>query len=182
MQAQAAATAEDAVTSPSAPVGDPELREHSAADYPALSALWADDADGAALGLSAADSLAGISQFFARNPGLSFALWEGPQLIGSVLAGHDGRRGYLYHLVVRADRRRHGYATLLVERAMSALAAAGIQKTHAMVYAANEQGLEFWRRSGFVTRVELVVLSRETGISSGSTSPVPEARHVAGGA
>jgi ribosomal protein S18 acetylase RimI-like enzyme len=146
------------------------LREHTSEDYPALRELWGRAGDAGALGLSAADEPDPVAAFLGRNPGLSLGLWEDDRLIGSVLAGHDGRRGFLYHAAVRPDRRGRGYGSLLVEEALAGLAAAGVRKVHVMVYAANDEGRRFWRHVGFAPRDELVVLSREIETAAGRPS------------
>ncbi|MCZ7665432.1 MAG: GNAT family N-acetyltransferase [Thermoleophilia bacterium] len=138
------------------------IRAHVPGDYGQLRALWAGETLPAALGLSAADNREGIAAFLQRNAGLSLGLWCGEELVGSVLAGSDGRRGYIYHLEVRPDVRGRGWGRRLIEQAVAALAASGVQKVHAFVYADNHPGRLFWQSIGFLLRDELVVYSRET--------------------
>jgi N-acetylglutamate synthase len=45
-----------------------------------------------------ADSREGIARYLERNPGLSFVAEAGGVVGACVFGGHDGRRGYLYHL------------------------------------------------------------------------------------
>jgi putative acetyltransferase len=93
---------------------------------------------------------------------MSFVAREDGVLIGAVLTGHDGRRGYLHHLAVRADRRGLGVGKMLAEHSLAALRSAGIDKCHLFVLGANTGGLEFWRKIGWKERIELVVLSKGT--------------------
>jgi putative acetyltransferase len=129
-------------------------------DYLALRTLW-ESSEG--LGLSDADSPEGFEQFLERPPGLSSVALDGERLVGGVLCGHDGRRGYIHHLAVSSSHRRRGVARSLVTRCLSLLSAEGIQKCHVFVFGENEEGRIFWERSGWPARVELVVFSGPTG-------------------
>lgn len=125
--------------------------------YKAILSLW-QVAEG--VGLSDADSQEGIARFLARNPGLSFVVYVGETLAGAVLSGHDGRRGYIHHLAVQPAYRRQGLGQALVEQCLAALAQAGIDKCHLFVFKQNEAALQFWQRTGWTERVELVIMSR----------------------
>jgi ribosomal protein S18 acetylase RimI-like enzyme len=83
-------------------------------------------------------------------------------LVGSALAGCDGRRGYLYHVAVAPQHRRQGVGRALVQSCLRALAREGIDKSHIMVKADNAEGLVFWTHSGWSPRTDLVLMSRST--------------------
>ncbi len=129
-------------------------------DYDAVLALW-QSADG--VGLSDADSREAIGRYLARNPGCSFTAWDGDLLVGAVLCGHDGRRGYVHHLAVRPSHRRRGIGKALTTRCLDALAAEGIDKCHLFVFAVNADAIVFWKGVGWSQRVDLNVMSRYTG-------------------
>jgi ribosomal protein S18 acetylase RimI-like enzyme len=131
------------------------------ADIPAARAFWPTVPG---LGLSSADEPGALSAFFARNPGLSWGAFDGDALVATVLAGHDGRRGFLYHLAVAPSHRGRGYSTELMRRALEGLAACGIEKVHALVLADNAPGLAFWAaaaRRGWNRRADLLLFSRD---------------------
>src|SRR6056297_2114848 len=73
------------------------------------------------MGLSSADNRKNIKKYLKRNAGFSFAAFKDDKLVGSLLAGHDGRRGYLYHLAVHPDFRRKGIAKNLVNQSIKKL-------------------------------------------------------------
>ena len=103
------------------------------------------------------DSREGIARFIARNPRTSFVATEnGFDVIGAILCGHDGRRGYIYHTCVRADRQGEGIGRALVEASLDALKAEGIHKVALVAFRRNEKGNAFWERLGFTTRDDLV--------------------------
>lgn len=102
-----------------------------------------------------ADSRESTARYLARNPGLSFVAASESDIIGCVMCGHDGRRGYLQHLLVHPDHRRKGVARALVERTLAALDALGIRKSHIDVYKTNAPAAAFWRRIGWTQRTDI---------------------------
>jgi len=127
------------------------------ADYNQVIQLWS-TSEG--IGLSDADSKENLERFLQRNLGLSFVAKSGSQIIGAVLAGHDGRRGYLHHLCVSSAYRRHGIGSTLVETCLGKLKEQGIKKCHLFVFTTNRDGLIFWNKIKFNRREELYLLSR----------------------
>lgn len=136
-----------------------EIVEMTPADCDEVLALWG-RTEG--VGLNEGDTQEGITAYLARNPGLSQIARCGGRIIGAVLCGHDGRRGYLHHLAVEPAFRGRGLGSAIVETCLSRLAAAGISKCNLFVYADNEQGARFWIRNGWTERRELKVLSKAT--------------------
>lgn len=101
------------------------------------------------------DSPEGNAAFLHRNPSTCFAAEQDGRLTGCILAGHDGRRGYIYHTAVRPDCQRKGIGSALVTAALDALRAEGITKVALLVYARNGQGNAFWEKQGFTLREDL---------------------------
>ncbi|HEX8906272.1 MAG TPA: GNAT family N-acetyltransferase [Longimicrobiaceae bacterium] len=112
------------------------------------------------IGLRGVDSPEELPKYLARNPGQSFVAREEGRMVGAVLCGHDGRRGYLHHLAVAAQHRRRGIGAALVERCLDALRANGISKCHLMVYHHNAAGQAFWRGAGWHARDDILLMSR----------------------
>jgi ribosomal protein S18 acetylase RimI-like enzyme len=137
-----------------------EIRAMEMADYDAVMALW-QRCDG--VGLSDADSRDSIRSYLERNPGMSYVAQSGGVLAGAVLAGHDGRRGYLHHLAVDPSVRRQGVATRLVDAALEALQRAGMRKCHLFLFNANESGLSFWKAVGWEPRNDIGIVSKNIG-------------------
>jgi len=86
--------------------------------YDKVHTLWK-QSDGVGLGDS--DSRENINLFLNRNPGMSYLAESGNKLVGVVLAGHDGRRGYIHHLAVAPNHRRRGVGNLLVNHCLQDL-------------------------------------------------------------
>ena len=135
------------------------LRSFEAGDYSAVMRLW-EATEG--VGLSDADSPAGISQYLERNPSLSLVAVESNVIIGTILCGHDGRRGLIHHVVVASTHRRRGIGRQLVQRGLASLRQQGMQKCHLLVFGNNAQAQKFWRRMGAEERTSLIVFSLAT--------------------
>ncbi|HET6445667.1 MAG TPA: GNAT family N-acetyltransferase [candidate division Zixibacteria bacterium] len=134
-------------------------RKMSSADLDEAIELWKNSQG---IGLSAADSVEHLEQFLRRNPGFSYVAIEDSCLVGAVLCGHDGRRGYLHHLAVAESHQRGGIGRQLVEICMKALRTNGIMKCHLFIFTDNQAGLEFWRRIGWTHRDDLAMMSAWT--------------------
>jgi len=127
-------------------------------DHAATMVLWRKTPG---IGLSDADSEPNVAAFLARNPGLSaVAVTEQGDVVGAVLCGHDGRRGYLHHLAVAEPHRLRGVARSLIEHGLAGLRALGIQKCNVFVFADNEDGRRFWTKNGWAVRADLLVIQK----------------------
>ncbi len=135
---------------------DIEYRVMKIADYETVYALWKSCPG---IGLSPADEKTNIEAFLERNPGASFVALEGGKIVGNVLCGQDGRRGYVYHLAVAEDSRCQGIGTRLLELCTGHFRATGIQKSHLFVFETNEVAIEFYRGLDWIERDDLKVFS-----------------------
>ena len=125
--------------------------------YDEVNSLW-QQCDG--IGLSDADSRDNIRAYLNRNPGMSFVARDNGTIVGAILSGHDGRRGYIHHLAVSAHYRRQGLDFRLVEKSLSVLQAAGIRKCHIFIFNNNASGIEFWKDIGWTQRANISVISK----------------------
>ena len=130
-----------------------KIRRMSIDDYDEVYSLWRNTPG---MGLNTLDdSRGGIQQFLNRNPNTCFVAEEAGRIIGGIMSGQDGRRGFIYHTAVLTDFRRHGIGSQLVEAALCALEQEGIHKVALVVFKRNEMGNAFWERMGFTTRGDL---------------------------
>ncbi|MDE6763479.1 MAG: GNAT family N-acetyltransferase [Oscillospiraceae bacterium] len=131
-----------------------EIRKMKTEDYEAVYGLWLSCKG---MGLNTVDdSREGIERFLHRNPDTCFVAEEDGKIVGAIIAGSDGRRGYIYHTAVSSDQRRQGIASKLVDTAMSALENIGIIKVAPVVFDRNAEGNAFWERAGFAVREDLI--------------------------
>ena len=134
-----------------------EISSMKAEDYNQVIKLW-QRSEG--IGLSDSDSEESIKQFLHRNPGLSRVAALNGKLVGAIMCGHDGRRGYIHHLAVSSQHKRQGLGRALVESCLNELKAVGIQKCHLFVFVENEDARAFWRHVDWTERDELVMVSK----------------------
>jgi len=114
------------------------------------------------VGLSDADEPQALAAYLSRNPSLSLVALLDEEVVGTVLCGHDGRRGFLHHLVVAPGQQRRGIGRQLLGRGLAALRGAGIQKCHLLVFKSNSAGQAFWRAVGAEERSSLALFSLST--------------------
>jgi N-acetylglutamate synthase len=138
-----------------------DISPMTADDYGEVAALWR-RTEGIGLDEDV-DSRQGIAAYLDRNPGLSFVARSGSRVVGAVLSGHDGRRGYLHHLAAAPEHRRQGIGRALVDACLTALAAAGIPKCNIFLFADNDLGKAFWQHNGWQQRNDLNVLQKLCG-------------------
>ena len=132
------------------------IRTMSIEDYEQAYTLW-EKTEG--IGLSDADKKENIRMYLDRNPGLSFVALSKDKIIGTVLCGYDGRRGFIHHLAVDMDRQRQGIGEKLVKKCLETLKQKNIQKCHIFVYRDNVSGKDFWKHIGWKLRNNLDILS-----------------------
>ncbi|MDD2880805.1 MAG: GNAT family N-acetyltransferase [Rhodoferax sp.] len=102
-----------------------------------------------------ADSYEGTQRYLLRNPNLSFIALVNEVLVGCAMCGHDGRRGYLQHLLVLPGHRRKGIANELVEHCLAALEKNGIVKAHIDVLTTNQLAQTYWGSQGWKRRTDI---------------------------
>jgi len=135
---------------------DLEIRSFESSDIPDALALWR-TADGVVV--READQPGPIRDYLRRHTASSFVAVAGSRVIGTVLCGHDGRRGYLYHLAVERAHRGRGIGRALATRALDALRREGIEKCHLMVVTENADARAFWSALGWQLRSDVVLMS-----------------------
>lgn len=131
-----------------------KIRVMTIADYDGVYSLWINTPG---MGLNTTDdSKEGIAKYLKRNPTTCFVAECDGEIIGVIIAGHDGRRGYIYHTAVLPNYRNQGIAKKLVDAVMSALDEEGINKVALVAFRKNELGNGFWGKVGFDDREDLV--------------------------
>ncbi|MCM1468544.1 MAG: GNAT family N-acetyltransferase, partial [Alistipes sp.] len=128
-------------------------------DYEQVYDLWIHTSG---MGLNTADdSKEGIEKYLRRNPGTCFVAEENDEIVGVILSGHDGRRGYIHHTTVKEEYRKRGIGKELVAHAMKALEKEGIHKAALVAFEKNALGNAFWEHMGFTVREDLVYRNKE---------------------
>ena len=130
------------------------IRQMKIEDYDNVYTLWMSCAG---MGLNNLDdSRSGIEKFLNRNPDTCYVAIDNNIIVGVIMVGNDGRRGYIYHTSVHPDYRKQGIGRKLVDTALDSLLKLGINKVALVVFERNNAGNEFWERMGFTSRNDLI--------------------------
>jgi ribosomal protein S18 acetylase RimI-like enzyme len=122
-------------------------------NYNEIIKLWK-NTDG--VGLSGNDdSKKSIKVFLERNPNTCFVAEYNNEIIGTIMAGNDGRRGHIYHLMVKSEHRKNGLGKKLLEKTEKALKKEGIRKIFLVAFKKNKTGNIFWENNGYKIRNDL---------------------------
>ncbi len=129
------------------------IRVMTADDYDGVRALWMKIKG---FGIrSIDDSREGVERFLKRNPATSVVAIEDGKIVGSILCGHDGRRGCFYHVCVDEEYRMRGLGKSMVIKAMQALKEEKINKVSLIAFTKNDIGNVFWNEIGWTKREDL---------------------------
>ncbi|MDZ4404902.1 GNAT family N-acetyltransferase [Prosthecobacter sp.] len=122
------------------------IRQMTIGDYLQATELW-QQASG--VEVAEGDDFETLRGFLSRRHHSFVAVDKGEAIIGAVLCGDDGRRGYLYHLAVAAAHQRRGIGTVLVQHCLAALRGTGILRATILVELTNSAARAFWSSRGF---------------------------------
>ena len=131
------------------------VRTMEESDYDEVYKLWTTIHGFAMRSLD--DSKDGVERFLDRNPGLSVVAVADNKIVGSILVGHDGRRGSFYHVCVHEDYRKHGIGKAMASEAMLRLKNEGISKIQLVAFKGNQLGNNFWQAEQWSEREDLNV-------------------------
>lgn len=129
------------------------IRTMTIEDYEQVYALWM-KMEGFKI-RSMDDSREGIAVFLKRNPDTSVVAEEHGRIVGSILCGHDGRRGCMYHVCVDPNYRMQGIGKAMVAKALRELRKEKINKLSLIAFCTNDLGNAFWKELDFEERLDL---------------------------
>jgi len=134
------------------------IRAMTQADYHAVLSLWKSLAG---MGLSSADEPGAIAAFLEQNPTTALVAERAGSIVGTVLGGWDGRRGYVYHLAVAAEHQGEGIGTALMDEVEKRFCVLGAQRIHLMIYENNPASAFYEKRGWFSRGGELLLMSKD---------------------
>ena len=129
------------------------IRTMTIEDYQGVYDLWMSIAGFAIRSID--DSREGVESFLKRNPTSSVVAICDDKIVGSILCGHDGRRGCLYHVCVHEEYRMNGIGKNMVVHCMEALSKEHISKVSLIAFSQNDIGNAFWKEMGWTKREDL---------------------------
>jgi len=95
------------------------------------------------------DPIEDIQRKIEFQPELFFVALLNGKVIGSVMAGYEGHRGWLNYLAVLPEHQRHGYGRRLVEKTVDELKELGCLKVNLQVRKSNISAVKFYENIGF---------------------------------
>lgn len=131
-----------------------ELRPMSPGDHAAIVELW-----GRCEGIGEPETLEELTAFLTRNPDMSPVILVEGSLVAAMLCGHDGKRGYLYHVAVDPQFRGRGYARQMIDYSLKRLHELAIRRCSIHLYKENDSGELFWLHNGWRRRTDLKVMA-----------------------
>ena len=134
-----------------------KIREFKIDDYPVVRDLW----QAAGLILRPGDELEDVKLKLQRDSDLFLVAIQDDMIVGSVMGGWDGRRGWIYHLAVKPEHQRKGIGLGLVREVEKRLVAKGARKVNAQVYKWNEQSSEFFKAIGYESQPDLIMIGKQ---------------------
>ena len=134
-----------------------KIREFKIQDYTIVRTLW----QVAGLILRPGDELEDVKLKLQRDPDLFLVAEQVDEIVGSVIGGWDGRRGWIYHLAVKPEHQRKGIGVGLVREVERRLVTKGAKKVNAQVYKWNERSSEFFRAIGYETQPDLIMIGKQ---------------------
>jgi putative acetyltransferase len=135
-----------------------KIKPMSIDDYDEVLRLW-QNTEG--MGLGESDARSSVAHYLDRNPEMSLIAREGKEITGAVLCGHDGRRGYLYHLAVAKAHRKNGLGKKLVDLCLSKLEQIGILRCNVLVFTDNADGESFWKHNAWEKRSNVQLFQKQ---------------------
>jgi ribosomal protein S18 acetylase RimI-like enzyme len=134
-----------------------KIREFKIDEYSTVRDLW----QTAGLILRPGDALEDVKLKLQRDPDLFLIAEQSDEIVGSVIGGWDGRRGWIYHLAVKPEHQRKGIGAELVREVEKRLLAKGAKKVNAQVYKWNEKSSEFFKAVGYDAQRDLIMIGKE---------------------
>ena len=134
-----------------------KIREFKIDDYFIVRDLW----QAAGLIFRPGDELEDVKLKLQRDPDLFLVAEQNDEIVGSVIGGWDGRRGWIYHLAVRPEHQRKKIGAELVREVEKRLAARGAKKVNAQVYKWNERSSAFFKAIGYESQPDLIMIGKQ---------------------
>ena len=133
-----------------------QIQEFQISDYDLVFELWQE----AGLVIRPGDDLSGVRLKLLRDPDLFLLARSEGEIVGCIIGGWDGRRGWLYHLAVKPSRQRQGIATALLNEIEKRLVEKGAKRINAQIYQSNTKSLKFFNARGYETHVDLLMVGK----------------------
>jgi ribosomal protein S18 acetylase RimI-like enzyme len=113
----------------------------------------------AGINVGSSDTRGELKKMLKRNPNLFLVGKINNKVIGIVIGGFDGRRGYVHHLAVDPDHQKKGYGKMIIDKLIANFRKIGVHKIHLFIEKYNKDVVEFYRNLGWEIRDDLIMMS-----------------------
>lgn len=134
------------------------IREYSIEDYDSLIKLW--NLSELPYKPKGRDSKENITKEIKQKRSFFLLLELEEELIGSILATHDGRKGWINRLAILPEYRESGFATKLIKEAEKKLINAGIGIIACLIEDWNISSMKLFKKSGYKSHREVIYFTK----------------------
>ena len=138
--------------------GKLNIREMTDTDLPVVQTLWKE----AGFNLSFSDTLPELKKMLQHNPNLCLVLElsnNEKKIIGAVLGGFDGRRGWIHHLAINPLYQNKRIGTKIMDELTQRFENMGVAKLKLEILEKNKNVIEFYKKIGWDLRNDLKTMS-----------------------
>ena len=111
------------------------------------------------ISIGSSDTKEELERMLQRNPTLFLIGKINKRIIGVVMGGSDGRRGYIHHLAIDPDCQRRGYGKMIVDCLIEKFRQMGVHKVHLFIEKYNIDVVKFYQNLGWEIREDLIMMS-----------------------
>jgi len=113
----------------------------------------------AGVSVGSTDTKDEIKRILDKNPQLFLVGKIDQKIIGVVIGGFDGRRGYVHHLAVDPDYQKMGYGKIIMDELIARFRKMGVHKVHLFIEKYNKEVVNFYLNLGWEIRDDLIMMS-----------------------
>jgi ribosomal protein S18 acetylase RimI-like enzyme len=132
-----------------------KIEEFSMESYDDVIILWRKSG----ISVGSTDTKEEIKKMLDRNPQLFLVGKLDQKVIGVVMGGFDGRRGYVHHLAVDPNYQKRGYGKMIMDELIARFRKMSVHKIHLFIEKYNKYVVEFYRNLGWQIRDDLIMMS-----------------------
>ncbi|MFX0031532.1 MAG: GNAT family N-acetyltransferase [Candidatus Hodarchaeota archaeon] len=132
-----------------------EIEKFTIENYENIVQLWKK----VDLSITSSDSKEEIERMIKKNPNLSLISKIGGKIVGVVMGGFDGRRGYVHHLAIDPKYQKKGFGRKLMDELMERFRQKKVHKVHLFIEKRNKDVITFYQKLGWEMRNDLVMMS-----------------------
>ncbi len=111
------------------------------------------------INVGSTDTREELERMLQRNPNLFLIGKDNDRVIGVVMGGFDGRRGYVHHLAIDPDFQRRGYGKMIMDDLIEKFREMSVHKIHLFIEKYNKDVVEFYQDIGWEIRDDLIMMS-----------------------